>query len=399
MADTSMNASTLEARVAPTVTRALDLLRVGRTGEIADLIHRDIGAFFHETGYNQARLRAFIREMALMLVKTDLYPADITFELFGMLFSGDPNDLEVVRGYAATAWLHGQHDPTDTRAVEAARHYVRLAPETVDAHRLLGSAALSCGLFQESYLAYSAAATVAGYDLYGMSRQLAKLLMQGTRVVQFNSRGVDYAFELATFSTQAVEAAAHHASARLTEPDELALTCTFIGPGASIVEIGALVGNHTVFFLKNLAPRRIQVFEANPKAIPVVERNIVLNLDPAAGQTFRPHTQVTNAFVGGDEQTTMAFAGATVPSVSLSKAGIDAVDFIKIDVDGAELAVLAGAEALLATHRPKIMLEVNAVTRRDAEEWLAGRGYRIDREIEQSGYSNLFLSPAEYQRS
>lgn len=385
----TLNTNPLDIHITPPVLQALDLLRAGKTGDIAGLIRGAIDTFFHDTAYDQGALRLFIRHLALTLVATDLYPLDITFELFGMLVTNDPNDLDVVRGYAATAWLHGQHDPADSRAVEAARRYVRLAPETPDAHRLLGSAALSHGLFLESYLAYSAAAHFAGYDIYGMSRQLAKLLMQGTRVVRFNSQGVEYAFELATFSTQAIEAATHHACARLTEADELALACSFVGNGASIVEVGALVGNHTVFFLKNLAPRSIRVFEANPKSVPVVERNIALNL-PAAS---RPVTQVTNAFVGGHGQTTVDFAGVTVPYINLSQAGIDRVDFIKIDVDGAELTVLDGAEALLATHRPKIMLEVNGVTRRIAGEWLAARGYRIDREIEQSGYSNLFLSP------
>lgn len=396
MTKTPRDANTLDIHITPPVLQALDLLRAGKTGDIAGVIRRAIDSFFHEAAYDQEALRLFIRQLALTLVTTDLYPLDITFELFGMLVTNDPNDLDVVRGYAATAWLHGQHDPADSRAVEAARHYVRLAPETPDAHRLLGSAALSHGLFLESYLAYSAAAHFAGYDIYGMSRQLAKLLMQGTRVVRFNSQGVEYAFELATFSTQAIEAATHHACARLTEADELALTCSFVGSGAAIVEVGALVGNHTVFFLKNLAPRSIRVFEANPKSVPVVERNIALNLPagPAASPlAASPVTQVTNAFISGPGQTAMDFAGVTVPCLSLSQAGIDRVDFIKIDVDGAELTVLDGAEALLATHRPKIMLEVNGVTRHAAGEWLAARGYRIEHEIEQSGYSNLFLSP------
>lgn len=387
----SMDAGALETRVTPTVLRALDLLRTGGGEKIAGLIRGDIDSFFREAAYSAEKLRLFIRCMALALMRTDLYSAAVTCDLFEMLISGGSNDPEIVRGYAAVMWLRAQHDPTDMRGVEAARLYVKSAPETPDAHRLLGSAALSCGLFQEAYLAYSAAAAVAGYDVYGMNRQLAKLLMQGAQVVRFTFENLDYMFELATFSTQAVEAGAHHACARLTEPDELALTRSFVEKGASIVEVGALVGNHTVFFLKNLAPRSIRVFEANPRAAVVVERNVAHNLDD--GAVPRPTVQVTNAFVGEADQAATAFAGATTPCIRLSQAVSDPADFIKIDVDGAELAVLAGAEAILAAHRPKIMLEVNAVTRRDAGEWLAARGYMIEHEIEQSGYSNLFLSP------
>ena len=65
------------------------------------------------------------------------------------------------------------------------------------------------------------------------------------------------------------------------------------------------------------------------------------------------------------------------------------VGFIKIDVEGHELAVLAGAEATLVRHTPNLLIECNeehqpdAVTRLGA--WLEGHGYTAvfldDREL------------------
>jgi FkbM family methyltransferase len=53
---------------------------------------------------------------------------------------------------------------------------------------------------------------------------------------------------------------------------------------------------------------------------------------------------------------------------------LDPVDFIKIDAQGMELAVLLGAERTLRRDRPLLLLETP-----DAEiiEWLAGLGYRL----------------------
>jgi FkbM family methyltransferase len=53
--------------------------------------------------------------------------------------------------------------------------------------------------------------------------------------------------------------------------------------------------------------------------------------------------------------------------------------FIKIDVEGHELAVLAGAEATLARHTPNLLIECNEEHQPDAVkrlgEWLDGHGY------------------------
>jgi FkbM family methyltransferase len=55
------------------------------------------------------------------------------------------------------------------------------------------------------------------------------------------------------------------------------------------------------------------------------------------------------------------------------------VGFVKIDVEGHELAVLAGAEGTLARHRPSLLIECNDEHQPDAVKrlgaWLAAHGY------------------------
>ena len=61
---------------------------------------------------------------------------------------------------------------------------------------------------------------------------------------------------------------------------------------------------------------------------------------------------------------------------------INRVDFVKVDVEGAELAVLHGGSDMLARRRPTLLLEIEArhlakyhTDPVDVTDWLAERGY------------------------
>jgi FkbM family methyltransferase len=63
---------------------------------------------------------------------------------------------------------------------------------------------------------------------------------------------------------------------------------------------------------------------------------------------------------------------------------IDRVDFVKADVEGAELFVLRGGESTLATHRPTLLLEIEERHLRKYDinpdiviGWLTTRGYQM----------------------
>ena len=78
--------------------------------------------------------------------------------------------------------------------------------------------------------------------------------------------------------------------------------------------------------------------------------------------------------IGGRE-----FGAVTVATARLDDLGIDDVGFIKIDVEGHELAVVAGAEKTIARWRPILIVELEErYTRRPIEEDLgriAALGY------------------------
>jgi len=65
--------------------------------------------------------------------------------------------------------------------------------------------------------------------------------------------------------------------------------------------------------------------------------------------------------------------------------GIDKVDFIRMDIEGAELMALAGAEGILDRDRPSVLLEIHPAmlaarfggTAEAVVEMFSGRGYRM----------------------
>ena len=78
----------------------------------------------------------------------------------------------------------------------------------------------------------------------------------------------------------------------------------------------------------------------------------------------------------------------TVPVDTLdnlcAREDVSHVDFMKIDVEGAELQILQGGQHVIETHRPVILVEIEArhtaryqCSPTDITGWLAGRGYSM----------------------
>jgi hypothetical protein len=74
------------------------------------------------------------------------------------------------------------------------------------------------------------------------------------------------------------------------------------------------------------------------------------------------------------------------------------VDFIKIDVEGMEMAVLSGASRLLADYRPYLFIEVCDRRVGDFVAWADANRYRIERLFPDKTHCNFFLAPQERGR-
>lgn len=159
--------------------------------------------------------------------------------------------------------------------------------------------------------------------------------------------------------------------------------------GSTILDIGANIGNHTVFFAKICRAKRVYAFEPQRHVFETLVRNVKLNdadehvrcLNVGLGRV------ATRASLGTIDEANLGMTrlNLTVPGEVeivalddlLQREGNPEVGLIKIDVEGMEMEVLAGATNTLAQWGP--MLYAEAGTPEEFQRlstYLAGFGYQ-----------------------
>lgn len=215
---------------------------------------------------------------------------------------------------------------------------------------------------------------------------LSKVRYQGHEIVEFNKNGIDYKFSLFTTNTQEIEASLYHLSQQFTEQDELSMILNHVGKVSAIAEIGCLVGNHSVFFLKNMTPSILTVIDASTTSLAHAQTNIQLNLDDSSStQVEFIHSAV------GKENGEIQFFKETVELQPLDSLLKQSYDFIKIDVDGMEMDALNGATQYIRQYRPIIMIEVLHILKNPFMEYLKTVNYQIITKVERQDYSNYLI--------
>ena len=163
------------------------------------------------------------------------------------------------------------------------------------------------------------------------------------------------------------------------EPNEFAFLNRFLKPGMVFVDVGANDGYYTLFAARRVgASGRVVAVEPSSRERVNLQRNLDRNgfgevrvvaaaLGAAAGEADLRLAQGVHS----GHNTLGKFAHDDVVAASLERVrvttldtitaelGLDRVDFVKIDVEGAEAGVVAGAREVLTTMRPLMLLEIN----------------------------------------
>ena len=150
------------------------------------------------------------------------------------------------------------------------------------------------------------------------------------------------------------------------EPHVLAILEEHIEPGMVVLEVGAHIGTHTIPLARLVGPYgRVYAFEPQRKLFGELHHNLALNaitnaypLRFAIGSGEARVVEMNPSRDGNEGGTSVGTGGDLVELRELDSFGFGRVTAIKIDAEGLEKDVLAGAEETILKNRPVIVLEI-----------------------------------------
>jgi len=301
------------------------------------------------------------------------------------------DDADAMLAFGFAAWVV---DPKGLASLAelSFRRVVALDEKKEQPYRLLGILYLTCQRWEDAYTVMISGRKALGDDSF-MAEQipLIEYLKSGVDQVNFTLDGVKYEFGLSCFNGQAVEADVHHCLGTLVEYEELKYLVEWLPSADRIVECGCLVGNHTIFFLKNLKPKVIDIYDASEQSISETVKNIGLNDSEEMNTVINCHRRAIGAASGES----IELLGENVETVSLADAITAETDFVKIDIDGMEDEALDGLIAGLKRSNAYLMIEVKKKFISRFEEELGKIGYVLENKIVRNADHNLFFAPAK----
>ena len=159
------------------------------------------------------------------------------------------------------------------------------------------------------------------------------------------------------------------------EKVELDCYLSVIGPGMTVIDVGANSGVHTALAAQSIGPDgRVFSIEAVPSNVALLEQTVALspNRDSVTviGCAAGAEKGEVRIYLDGDNSGTHSVGGRSDQYVDVSVVSLDdlcaehkldSVDVVKIDVEGYENHVLDGAVSLLHAYKPILFIEYDNV--------------------------------------
>lgn len=168
-----------------------------------------------------------------------------------------------------------------------------------------------------------------------------------------------------------------------------------------IVEVGANIGNHVLYYCSQLQPKKVVSFEPGQFSLTVLKKNIELNYLEDKVMVYPFAIGAKNGH-GRQEDFSLANTGmnrvvaveegsgeAVVEMRTLDSFNLGKVDLMKIDVEGGELLVLEGAKETVRRCRPVLLVEVFEERSQEIDGWMESMGY--SRLIRLGLHNNLYV--------
>ncbi len=143
-------------------------------------------------------------------------------------------------------------------------------------------------------------------------------------------------------------------------------------PGDVAIDAGGCWGGATLYFAHAVGPTgrvlsfeflpsNLEIFQKNLDANPALKERVTLIEAPLWSRPGDPlyiHGAGTSAYVSGRPSKDGRRTSTDTIEAAVSRSGVETVDFVKMDIEGAEIAALKGSAETLAAHRPKLAISV-----------------------------------------
>jgi FkbM family methyltransferase len=170
------------------------------------------------------------------------------------------------------------------------------------------------------------------------------------------------------------------------ERRETKLVRSILKSGMTVLDVGANVGYYTALAARIVGPRgrvfavepyppnfqRLSTWITNNHVAQVNAFDFALGGTPGASQMFSAFADTDNPVMVAHGQPSVASVRVQTLDSWMNDWRVDRVDFLKLDVDGSETAVLAGASDTLADGR------ISMVLCEFCDEWLVQVGSSIE---------------------
>jgi FkbM family methyltransferase len=179
----------------------------------------------------------------------------------------------------------------------------------------------------------------------------------------------------------------------INEPEVLDVLVSHVIPGSTFYDVGANVGYFTLVGARLVGPAgRVCAFEPVPATAAVLAANVAMNdlRHVTVHEVAAAATSGRARFELGEESVRARLAAERPhePASNTAEVALAALDtlvedgvvppphFIKMDIEGAEVAALQGLRKTLRRHRPHVLVEVHG-TQREVVALLRDAGYEV----------------------
>lgn len=142
----------------------------------------------------------------------------------------------------------------------------------------------------------------------------------------------------------------------------------YLPKNAVIIDAGANIGNHTLFFAKIIQAKKIYSFEPIPLTFNILENNIkinsvtdkvnLFNFGLGEIETFASVKRAAPSNIGATYLETQTNDRDNLIKIkTIDSLNLEHVDLIKVDVEGMEISLLKGAAQLIKKFHPIIYVE------------------------------------------